>query len=311
MHLARKIIKKKNEIIKALEDEENSGKVFDFILTLHAKMKYGINSGVYLAPVGCKVIADGCDPIFVLQSDETRDCKTGKKIDLTLKPEIIQPSFPGVFPSNNMFPNTRLPDLRDMLRKGMNYQYNYHTSGRNITVCTLSNGLEILNGSTVNLASCETCSCGEKELSCCGVGALAGVGPTPPKHCKTIRDGCEDIMVLKADETRDCFTGKSILLPSHPLYSLQNMYDMAQQQYMATNNMNQGTQMANIAPQQFSGSNAGTGHMIAGNMIRANYSKVDARIAPQMTSGKARQMTAGRAQQMAAGMARQKAGISK
>ncbi|XP_071153254.1 uncharacterized protein [Mytilus edulis] len=88
---------------------------------------YGINSGVYLAPVGCKVIADGCDPIFVLQSDETRDCKTGKKIDLTLKPEIIQPSFPGMYPSN-MFPNTRLPDLRDMLRKGMNYQYNYHSS---------------------------------------------------------------------------------------------------------------------------------------------------------------------------------------
>ncbi|VDH94138.1 Hypothetical predicted protein [Mytilus galloprovincialis] len=178
-------------------------------------------------------------------------------------------------------------------------------SGRNITVCTLSNGLEILNGSTVNLASCETCSCGEKELSCCGVGALAGVGPTPPKHCKTIRDGCEDIMVLKADETRDCFTGKSILLPSHPLYSLQNMYDMAQQQYMATNNMNQGTQMANIAPQQFSGSNAGTGHMIAGNMIRANNSKVDARIAPQMTAGIARQMTAGIAPQMTAGIAPQ------
>ncbi|XP_076090298.1 uncharacterized protein LOC143062513 [Mytilus galloprovincialis] len=178
-------------------------------------------------------------------------------------------------------------------------------SGRNITVCTLSNGLEILNGSTVNLASCETCSCGEKELSCCGVGALAGVGPTPPKHCKTIRDGCEDIMVLKADETRDCFTGKSILLPSHPLYSLQNMYDMAQQQYMATNNMNQGTQMANIAPQQFSGRNAGTGHMIAGNMIRANNSKVDARIAPQMTAGIARQMTAGIAPQMTAGIAPQ------
>ncbi|XP_071153253.1 uncharacterized protein [Mytilus edulis] len=177
-------------------------------------------------------------------------------------------------------------------------------SGRNITVCTLSNGLEILNGSTVNLASCETCSCGEKELSCCGVGALAGVGPTPPKHCKTIRDGCEDIMVLKADETRDCFTGKSILLPSHPLYSLQNMYDMAQQ-YMATNNMNQGTQMANIAPQQFSGSNAGTGHMIAGNMIRANNSKVDARIAPQMTAGIARQMTAGIAPHMTAGIAPQ------
>ncbi|XP_063423165.1 uncharacterized protein LOC134707382 [Mytilus trossulus] len=202
-------------------------------------------------------------------------------------------------------------------------------SGRNITVCTLENGLEILNGSTVNLASCETCSCGEKELSCCGVGASAGVGPTPPEHCKNIRDGCEDVMVLKADETRDCFTGKSILLPSHPLYSLQNMYDMAQQQYMGSNNMNQGTQMANIAPQQFfrpqqiNRSNAGTGHMFAGNMIQANNSKViggiapqmgvgiapqmGVGIAPQMTAGIAPQMTAGNTQHMAANIARQMA----
>ncbi|CAC5417091.1 unnamed protein product [Mytilus coruscus] len=160
----------------------------------------------------------------------------------------------------------------------------FSASGRNITVCTLSNGLEILNGSIVNLASCETCSCGEKELSCCGVGALAGIAPTPPEHCKTIRDGCKNVMVLKADETRDCTTGKSILLPSHPLYSLQNMYDMAQQQYMGTNNMIQGPQMANVAPQQFFRSQQFTrSNTGAGNMILANHSEVAAGVAPQMS----------------------------
>merc|ERR1711860_395077 len=101
-------------------------------------------------------------------------------------------------------------------------------SGRNITVCTLQNGLEILNGSVVKLASCEICRCGEKELSCCGFGAMAGVGPTPPKECKMIRDGCEEIMVRKAEETKECYTGNSILVNNLPIYPflMPNFQDM-------------------------------------------------------------------------------------
>jgi hypothetical protein len=37
-----------------------------------------------------------------------------------------------------------------------------------MTVCTLPNGMEILNGSVVALASCESCECNEKALTCCG-----------------------------------------------------------------------------------------------------------------------------------------------
>lgn len=41
-------------------------------------------------------------------------------------------------------------------------------SGRNITICTLSNGMEILNGSMVKMSNCRICTCNETELTCCG-----------------------------------------------------------------------------------------------------------------------------------------------
>lgn len=85
--------------------------------------RYGINSGVYMPPVGCKMIADGCDPIFVLEKDETRDCTTGKKINLNEKPVQIEPIFPGMLP---MFQGMMMPDPTSMFKQGLNFRYNQY-----------------------------------------------------------------------------------------------------------------------------------------------------------------------------------------
>lgn len=116
-------------------------------------------------------------------------------------------------------------------------------SGRNMTVCTLPNGMEILNGSVVALASCESCECNEQALSCCGIGHKAGVGPKPPKQCKIILDGCDAIMVKKADETKECVSGKSILVNGRSTYPyIAPNFGFSQQQYSTSNNMIPGQQ---------------------------------------------------------------------
>ena len=69
---------------------------------------------------------------------------------------------------------------------------------------------------------------------------MAGVGPTPPEHCKTIRDGCNEIWVRKSDETKECYSGKSIFVNTVPSYPsimpyLQDMFYYAQQHFMSNN----------------------------------------------------------------------------
>lgn len=50
----------------------------------------------------------------------------------------------------------------------------------------------------------------------CSMGALAKDSPKSPKECKLIKDGCDYVMVRKSDETKDCKTGKSIVINQSP-----------------------------------------------------------------------------------------------
>lgn len=74
-----------------------------------------------MPPVGCKMIADGCDPIFVLEKDETRSCTTGQKINLNEKPAQIKPIFPGMLPR---FQGMMMPDPSSMFNQGLSFRYN-------------------------------------------------------------------------------------------------------------------------------------------------------------------------------------------
>jgi hypothetical protein len=88
------------------------------------------------------------------------------------------------------------------------------------------------------------------------IGHNAGVGPKPPKECKIILDGCEAIMVKKADETKECVSGKSILVNSRSTYPyIVPNFGFSQQRYSTSNNMIDGQQpswsdMVNRAQQQ-------------------------------------------------------------
>ncbi|KAK3610237.1 hypothetical protein CHS0354_022290 [Potamilus streckersoni] len=74
-------------------------------------------------------------------------------------------------------------------------------------ICEISQGdmkLKMLPGSIVYTSDCLECSCNlDTGLTCCGFGPLAGI-VMPPEGCKTIKDGCELLIVDKLDERLSC-----------------------------------------------------------------------------------------------------------
>ncbi|XP_071096437.1 uncharacterized protein [Haliotis cracherodii] len=71
-------------------------------------------------------------------------------------------------------------------------------------------GLKMQVGSHIKTADCMECNCGANGLHCCGFGIKAGV-VQPPDGCKVVGDGCKMLVVKSDDETKDCFSGNSLV----------------------------------------------------------------------------------------------------
>ncbi|XP_060064233.1 uncharacterized protein LOC132544631 [Ylistrum balloti] len=81
-------------------------------------------------------------------------------------------------------------------------------SGRQIPICEY-NGLDILDGSSFRTAACMDCKCTNGLIQCCGFGVQNETTYAPPL-CTVISDGCEPLLVLKSNNTLDCYTGRPI-----------------------------------------------------------------------------------------------------
>ncbi|XP_069121305.1 uncharacterized protein [Argopecten irradians] len=81
-------------------------------------------------------------------------------------------------------------------------------SGRQIPVCEY-NGLDLLDGSSFRTAACMDCKCTNGLIQCCGFGVQNETTYAPPS-CTVISDGCEPLLVLKSNQTLDCYTGRPI-----------------------------------------------------------------------------------------------------
>ncbi|KAJ8300632.1 hypothetical protein KUTeg_022151 [Tegillarca granosa] len=79
---------------------------------------YGINAGVIEPPVGCKVIADGCSPVFVMATDPTRDCYTGSPVAFDKKPLPGMVSPTGNQPTMDPFTEALIMQLAGNTPKG-------------------------------------------------------------------------------------------------------------------------------------------------------------------------------------------------
>ncbi|XP_071096439.1 beta-microseminoprotein-like [Haliotis cracherodii] len=79
-----------------------------------------------------------------------------------------------------------------------------------ITQYCMYRGLKMQVGSHIKTADCMECTCDKNGLSCCGYGIKGGVFGAP-EGCKVIADGCTVLMVKADDETKDCFSGSTLI----------------------------------------------------------------------------------------------------
>ncbi|XP_061188670.1 uncharacterized protein LOC133196834 [Saccostrea echinata] len=57
--------------------------------------------------------------------------------------------------------------------------------------------------------SCQRCRCSERGMDCCDTGLKVKIEPALiPVECHTIKDGCDQYLVYKGDNTTDCATGR-------------------------------------------------------------------------------------------------------
>ncbi|XP_013418448.1 beta-microseminoprotein-like [Lingula anatina] len=80
-----------------------------------------------------------------------------------------------------------------------------------VTYCEYK-GIRIEVNATKETDDCFRCTCSERYMSCCGYGIHAGV-IMPAAGCKIVTgaDGCKPLHVKVDDETKDCFSGESVI----------------------------------------------------------------------------------------------------